>query len=307
MSAWHKDFKWSWRGVTVRETGASIGFDKALLVDVGRWLPYFFAEKIRSIPRNIRPTHPISVSFFPSAARPWYLIRMVLMRAGAKLVKDSEAVDAAIFFHDQTETIPKQTPKAKLHLNFDCTDISKSRVAEIFEKVFGYALSVNPDMHNGEMVRKSEHNGAHDGQIISGPANAEAGWVYQRVIDNRTENGTVADLRCPTVGGTIPLVFIKERPTEKRFANMNSSCRLVKPESQFSDTELTLVSQFCKEMKLDWGGLDILRDNMSKQIYIVDVNKTDMGPPLALPIKDKLRSTSILAKALTQMIKGTDA
>jgi len=51
-------------------------------------------------------------------------------------------------------------------------------------------------------------------------------------------------------------------------------------------------------MHLDWGGLDILRDASDGRIYIVDVNKTDMGPPLALPMKEKLSAVKTLGQAL---------
>ena len=64
----------------------------------------------------------------------------------------------------------------------------------------------------------------------------------------------------------------------------------------FSEDELAKISRFCHKMQLDFGGLDILRDNQDGRIYIVDVNKTDMGPPFALPLKEKLRAVDILAK-----------
>jgi len=83
---------------------------------------------------------------------------------------------------------------------------------------------------------------------------------------------------------------------------MNSQCRLAETSDYLSDEERTKISQFCQEMNLDWGGLDILRDNIDKKIYIVDVNKTDMGPPLALPLKDKLASTRILGLALRRAV-----
>ena len=61
-------------------------------------------------------------------------------------------------------------------------------------------------------------------------------------------------------------------------------------------------------MKADWAGLDILRD-ADGRIYVVDVNKTDVGPIIALPCSDKIRSTALLARALDQMVGsrlGTD-
>ena len=57
-------------------------------------------------------------------------------------------------------------------------------------------------------------------------------------------------------------------------------------------------------MKLDWGGLDILRHKSDGRLYIVDVNKTDM-PPLRLPWAQKLQAVSRLSKAFLAMIEST--
>ncbi len=216
----------------------------------------------------------------------------------------ADHADAAMYFEDQTlkaKTPPPFTDRPAL--NYLCDDISKSHVADIFKTVFGYDLSVDPSSHNGPMVRKSEHNGAHDGAIIQGPIKAEDGWVYQRVIDNQ-DGDHVLDLRCPTIGGTIPHIYLKRRPLDQRFANMNSSCELAQTQDWLSDEEQKKLSQFCAAMHLDWGGIDVLRDNSDGRIYVVDVNKTDMGPPIVLPLREKMRSTAILAKALTQVIQA---
>ena len=55
-------------------------------------------------------------------------------------------------------------------------------------------------------------------------------------------------------------------------------------------------------MKLDWGGLDILRERGTGRLYIVDVNKTDM-PPLALPFVDKMRASRKLGAALGELVR----
>ncbi len=306
MSAWYKDFIWTRRGVTVRETGTYVPLNTGVIKDFLLWLVYYAAEQTRNIFRS-GANSSFTVSFMPRPARPWYLLRVVLIRARGKIINNTQKADLSIQFHDKTEMPAFDRPQAGQYMNFDCTDISKSYVASVFESVFGYPLSVDPVSHSGDMVKKSERNGAHDGSIITGPTDPETGWVYQHAIDNITENNTVRDLRCPTIGGHIPLIYIKERPADRRFDNLNTSCMLATPESQFSEAERSLVSQFCQKMGLDWGGLDILRDNTTQRIYIVDVNKTDMGPPLALPMKDKLTSTTILANALTDFVKGQSA
>ena len=87
-----------------------------------------------------------------------------------------------------------------------------------------------------------------------------------------------------------------------RFANHNSSVSLVRPRDVFSDDEIEQLGAFARAMGLDWGGLDVLRDRMSGRLYVVDVNKTDMGPPIALPFLDKIAAVAALGRALRQLV-----
>ena len=56
------------------------------------------------------------------------------------------------------------------------------------------------------------------------------------------------------------------------------------------------VRAFVSEVAGQWGGVDVLRDKRDGRIYIVDANKTDMGPPVAMPLGQKLRSTRYMAR-----------
>jgi len=282
------DFDWSWRGVRVRETGAEIAFDLDLIKDVWRGGYYIFREKLRRPPQPL----PIKIEYAPRAPRPWYLLWGTLRQAGLTQTSFGEHDNAVLVVHFSDLTQVETKPSKHASLNGDCTDISKSHVAHTFQSVFGYALSIDPETVAEPFLEKGEENGIHDGKIQNGPVPAEPGRVYQKLIDNRTQNGTVLDLRCPTVFGEIPLVFLKERPIDRRFENLNTRVRLAAAADYFS------VDTFCAAMKLDWGGLDILRHADDGRIYIVDVNKTDMGPPLALPIKEKLSAVKTLGQAL---------
>ena len=284
------DFDWSWRGVRVRETGAEIAFNTALVWDVWRGGSYILRETLR---RPLPPL-PVNVQYDPRAPRPWYLLWGVLRQAGLTQTKTS--VDIVVHFSDltQIESKPSDDPT----LNGNCRDISKSHVAQTFQAVFEYDLSLDPAEAKVPYLEKGEENGIHDAQVRTSPTTAEPGRVYQKLIDNKTEDGTVLDYRCPTVFGDIPLVFLKERPLDQRFANLNTRVRIAAPEDCFSAEERSQIKTFCKAMQLDWGGLDILRDAGDGRIYIVDVNKTDMGPPLALPIKEKLSAVKTLGQHL---------
>ena len=236
--------------------------------------------------------------YTPRAPRPWYLLWGSLRQAGLTQTKPALDGKAGLTIHFSDATFVDPTPSDGATLNGNCTDISKSHVADIFQTIFGYNLSLDPAQASEPYLEKGEENGIHDGQIHEAPTQAKPGRVYQKLVDNRTADGTVLDYRTPTVFGDIPLVFLKERPTAQRFANVNSRTRLTTPSACFSADELTKIKAFCTAMNLDWGGLDILRDAADGRIYIVDVNKTDMGPPLSLPIKDKLSAVKILGVAL---------
>ena len=66
--------------------------------------------------------------------------------------------------------------------------------------------------------------------------------------------------------------------------------------------ERASIAAFAAAMGADWAGLDILRDRASGRIYVVDVNKTDAGPIIALPFAEKLQSIALLAAALRDLV-----
>jgi hypothetical protein len=296
-----RDFDWSFTGVTVRKTGARVPFDHAHLSEVFFWGVYFVTILLSKRGQG----GPI-VGFAPDPARPWYLIWPTLFLSGGRAARAAERPDVWMHFEDKTQSITPIVPNDdKPRWNFNASDLSKSAVAAAFEQAFGYALALDPMTGQGVCVEKGEANGIHDGQIVTLPCIPKAGKVYQRLIDNRGADGLVEDLRTPTVGGLPVCVFIKRREVEVRFTNDNAECWLRSVEETFSEAEIAAISRFCAILNLDWGGLDILRDAQSGLIYIVDANRTDMGPPIALPLRDKLSSTHLLARALRSMFETT--
>jgi hypothetical protein len=295
-----RDFEWSLTGVNVRKTGARVPFDHAHLSEIFHWGVYFFAVLLAKRPRN----GPI-IRFAPDPARPWYLIWPSLYLAGGRSASQGGTPDVWMHFEDQTQSAPVALPDdGKPRWNFEANDLSKSRVAAAFEEAFGYALALDPTNQTGACVEKGEINGVHDGVIVSLPCAPKPGKVYQRLINNQASDGLVEDLRTPTVGGKPQFVYVKRRDVECRFTNDNSDCWLKAVEEVFSAGEISSIERFCAILKLDWGGLDILRDADSGLIYIVDANRTDMGPPIALPLNDKIKSTRQLATALQTMFEA---
>jgi hypothetical protein len=295
---WISDFSVRGRAVRVKKTGALIPLDKALASEAANWFGLYLAIRAKSALSALRPGP--AVWFAPDLPRPWYLIWAAAAWNGIRIAKRPQDAQASFYFEDATRARPP-APAHSRAFNFGCADISKSRVAEVFEEVFGYPLALDPEHGFGLAVEKGEANGVHDGRLVWRPTRARPGRTYQRLIDN-LEDGRAVDLRTPVVGGRPVLVFIKRRPAQQRFANHNESVSLARPQDVFSDAEIDKLSAFAAAMRLDWGGLDVLRDRPTGRLYVVDVNKTDMGPPIALPFLDKLAALARLGRALRRLI-----
>lgn len=297
---WITDFKYDEGTILVKKTGHRIVPDLSLLHSIFIWFCfYFFAQTWRTWRRVTGHKRP-TIAFYPDKPRPWYFIWPVMHVSGAKLIDDVSTADIVFQFDDSTETdnaVPPVKDGARL-VNFGCQDVSKTTVAEVFARASGYTLKVDPTTYQGRMVEKSELNAAHDGRVLEGPLDAPVeGKAYQLLIDNEIEGGLVEDLRCCLVGGSPTVVFRKRRPLERRFLNENVEVLLDEPANCYTADEIAVIERFAAELGLDWGGVDVLRDRMSGRIYIVDANKTDMGPPVALKLAAKLRATRRMARA----------
>jgi len=181
--------------------------------------------------------------------------------------------------------LPKPATVPDKAINYGCRDISKAHVSRVFDLVFGYHLSVNPTEYSGKMVEKADENAAHDGKVLNGPIPhlQGDGRVYQILIDNSDDNGFITDIRVPVIGNKLPLVYLKKRPIEERFSNANRSVTVAETADVFAPHEISAIRGFSRAMGMDYGELDVLRDRSSGLIYIVDANKTPLGPPNGLP------------------------
>ena len=292
---WWKDFIFQDGFVTVKKTGARLPIEFGLIGDVLTWLTFYIVIEFWRLKTAFQDGPKIF--FTPDQPRPWYLIWPVLSASGIKITRDASQADALFHFEDSTASQLMDAPTDQRLINMHCHSIEKSHVATVFEDCFGYSLSVDPSVWQGEMVEKSEINGAHDGQIITGPCDAKPGFVYQKLIDNSIEDGQVEDIRCMTIDGKIPLIIFKRRKLDTRFQNLNTDVEIAETDDVLSQDEQDKLRLFTRKMNLDWGGLDVLRDKADGRIYVVDVNKTDMGPPIIMPLKDKILVTKRMAAA----------
>jgi hypothetical protein len=238
-----------------------------------------------------------SLYFAPDQPHAAYLMWKVTEYLGLEVVgaPRSDTV-GSVLWRDAT-TISEAAARNAMEpgmLNAKCLDISKSRVERAMQAVFGYGLAVDPLTHDGPVVRKSEANRKHDGQLIVCLTEPEPRFVYQRLVDNRV--GDMAeDCRLTVVGDTIPLSRVVYRPLDDRFRGFKAA-RRCRPEEMFTRDELNRLLAVCADIGLDFGELDVLRDRQSGRIYVVDVANTPYGPREGLSneaIREYVHSTAI--------------
>lgn len=303
--AFFSEFEFSGGGILAKETGAQI-----------RWSPEFARDALRiasfiGLVQGVRAARIVKgreprarISFFPKKPRSYYAIWPVCQLADVKIVDDPSEADLHFYFEDREfRTAPLTSPSNKASFNIGCHDIRKSVVSRLFEETFGYSLSVDPATYIGLAVEKSELNGKHDGRIVSCPVESpRSDRVYQRLIDNTFNGREFIDIRTPVVGGKAPFVYLKRRTRDLRFSNDNHRVDLAPVDALLSKDEQAKIGDFTQAIGLDFGGLDVLRDRGDGRIYVVDANKTDMGPPSALSAQDKLKAMRGIADAFACLV-----
>ena len=139
--------------------------------------------------------------------------------------------------------------------------------------MFSYTTAIDPRTSRGPCLRKSDVNALHDGSIVHCPIdNPEPGFVYEKLIDNMTPAGAL-DIRVPIYGTILPLVYHKTRSLQQRFLKFDSAV-VRETDEVLSKDEQAKIREFCRAIGLDYGELDVLRDNGDGRIYIVDANST---------------------------------
>jgi hypothetical protein len=298
---WGFDFRLADGYVHVKSTGVRFKNDWQLWSDIGRWFTYYLFVRLHGFWATLTQPRGPRIWFTPHRPRPWYIIWAAMVWGGFEFARSPEQADAAFYFEDLTIAVPPSSGHAKA-INFGVGDVSKSTVARVMEQAFGYPLAIDPATYVGEAVEKGEGNGLHDGRVVQCPTAAAPSKAYQRVIKTEGADGWAYDLRTACVGGRPIVVFVKQKPASARFSIQNTGVVVKMPAEVFSAAEIAQLKSFCAEMKLDWGGLDVLREHESGRLYVVDVNKTDTGPAVVLSWKDRARATTLLSNALREMV-----
>lgn len=247
------------------------------------------------------------ILFFPEKPTIDYAISKICIILGIRVKKSPNDSPNFFFKWEDTTVIKEHKILNSRHIiNGALKSIDKTYIDKKFKKIFGYSASIKPKKHNGYCVKKSRKNAAHDGTIIRTPVlKIDLNSCYQKLIDNQINIDTVLDIRAPIFLDNIPFVYLKYKNINKRFGNENKQVTIESASRIFSADEYRKIILFSKILNLDYGELDILRDNLDGKIYVIDVNNTPYGPPNNIGTKDKkdalLKSAEAFIYLLTKV------
>lgn len=298
---WFSDLRFHWdASITVRKTGVRITLKELTAGELSKFFVYLGVVLVQATHTRLSGRKRYRVWFAPDRPRPWYVVWSAAALAGAKFVHSADDADAVFYFEDVTAGAP---PRIAGHdvLNASVTDISKTNVAHVFGRVAGYDLLIDPLMHRGKAVEKSERNGSHDGQLVDCPTAPRPGKSYQRFIDS-SDGETAFDYRTTIIDRRPRFVLVKTKPSHDRFSIHNATVNFHELDEVFSSGEVQLLQRFADEMQLDWGAVDVLRDRETGKIYVVDVNKTDTGPAVDLSFRDREKLKRAISAGFHEMI-----
>ena len=296
--------------IFVGTTGATIDINKIFFKDMSAVLKIFIYFKTTELKNLLKKkTYQKKLAFYPESPGPWFNIWQVSRLANLRTITDIQDADYIFAFEDSTLTkFDKKTfsPVNARIINQDINNISKEHVADVFETTFGYSLRIDPLTHVGPAIRKSDSNGTHDGIVIQCPidkSEQREDQSYQHLVDSTFNGTTSEDLRVAYVLGELALVYHKHKPLDDRFGTHYLSVDIYDANDVFSKGEVKLIKAFCKNMHLDFGAIDVMRDKNNGRIYIVDVNKTCM-PVLSLSLKKQIECQQKIADALARRLQS---
>ena len=258
--------------------------------------------QIRSYIRRGGSSAPVLLTY-PEKPLFFHTLTMLAAYMGARITDDPSA-DAQVVIHFQDITVRPEEPVLEERrsqgvtiINASCRDISKSRVEEVFESIFGYGMKIDPTTHAGKCVRKSNGNANHDGLVIDCPSPRQEGYIYQKLVNNQ-KGQWATDIRVPVIGGEIPIVWEKFKHITDRFDNMRFST-IHEPKELLSEEELLKIRTFATTFGLDYGEIDVIRDQEDGKIYLIDVNNTPgaIHPFEHVTLGEYLRINRLMARA----------
>jgi hypothetical protein len=216
-----------------------------------------------------------TLNFYPMRPEPRmqiaWLLRALHMRIGFEIDSPAIAWDTGTWFDDRARRLLPADA-----INGQCLDVSKSRVDALWADVAGYSVAVDPRATSGLIVAKPEENGSHGGRLVRAPTTPRSGFVYQLLVDTRTD-GRIHSTRPVIIGGdiTVVLEFVRDGPNWFHGTNY---CTVTTARDAYSGVEQQRIRAFAAAIGMEFGELDVFRDRHSGLIYVLDANRTPFRP-----------------------------
>lgn len=240
----------------------------------------------------------MKVLFYPKPPAPGQKIRILLDRMKIPHTNNinEEGVTHVVHYdYNNVNVVSKEVIDLKLPIiNERCVNVKKDYLDQCFKKAFGYSSFVNPTTHRGTAVIKSTQQAIHNGKFIKCPikpeevdtrirmstSGVEHTVIYQKLIDTRIDIDKLMEHRVPVINGEIPIVINKVLGVGNTFhpyEEHHFSAHTKYPDEVFSQKEIKMIKKTSFYMGTDFAEYDVLRDNSTGLIYIVDCNNIPMG------------------------------
>lgn len=217
----------------------------------------------------------MKVLFYPKKVISYARIRQIFKIIKWEIIEDINQ-EFDIIFYWNTKVINKpdkvllKLSESYQVINLRCNNVSKSNVAKIYQEVFKNTLEINPEKYTGRAVaKKDKGQGDKSGKIVNCPCKKEAGWHYQKLLQD-IHIGRIQEYRVFIVGGIVA-VNKKQKKIGNRFHTIVEKNEYKEITDVFTNNEVKKINEFCKEIGAEYAELDLLRDN-DGLLYIIDVN-----------------------------------
>jgi len=212
----------------------------------------------------------MTILFYPDNITPKCRIYYALNDLGIKYHNNKNKYHDLIIYwsYHKTITIQDDFILQSKCLNKGCYDITKTRVANIFDNII-----VNPEKYNGPVVRKTEKQGDDQETLIICPSQKEDEYIYRKFIDTKRNNYYI-DYR---------IFYFKDRKflvsKWKEHMFQEGGKYLWKEENinVIPEKKLKEIDNKCKKFGFDLGEIDLLQDNKNDVFYVIDINNTPGG------------------------------
>ena len=211
------------------------------------------------------------VLFYPEAGLYKSKLPRALMKAGINIHNDPlRPFDVFVLWtYDKLGCKNDGFIKKHKPINYGCYDITKTRVAEIFDDI-----RIDPRFHSGFAVRKSERQCSNDDTLMECPTQKQDGFIYRRYIETNKGHGYVT-YRLYMFDG-IKFITSITNSGELFDKGINRTWQLesldVIPEPRRREIESDAIA-----FGVHIAELDVLQDVYSGEFYVIDVNNVAGG------------------------------